>query len=325
MRKYDLITIFKNLFLNPVIQNFRFFFKERILGTDILCSLLKLDPIALKNYSTFEIYNPSAISFKNNIFFISRANKFSNKNPKKHIAINYIHKFDSNFNLLKFTKLDDQLLKNQSVEAKDGIEDIRLFLWNSSLWGIGAGLQWDGNSYKISQILIKIHNYKIIKFYVLKSPFNKYQEKNWSPIVKNGELFLLYSIEPLQVYKFRKAKLLLYKSEVNFDIKNIKIRGGTPPIKFFGNSYLGMAHKAPATLFGRKFYRQLFYLLDNKFNLIFVTKEFFIEKIGIEFPCGMTLLNSELLISYGSKDRDSRYINFPSSKLVNFLNENLIK
>jgi predicted GH43/DUF377 family glycosyl hydrolase len=285
----------------------------------ILCKNFSIKSVNLNSPSKIKIFNSSVVQFKNKVFFISRSKVFCHSNRRIHDAVNFIHQFDENLNLIKLSRLDDSVLLLKSSEAKNGIEDIRLFIWNDSIWGIGASLAWQGHAYKISPTLIKIENCKITKFYELNSNFSKDVEKNWTPLVKDNKLYLLYSLDPMVVFQFVGSKLALVKSHSASSIKKLKIHGGTPAIKFLGGSFLGVAHKLPLILFGQLFYRHFFYLLDKDFNLKMVSREFALEKFGIEFPCGLILLGKNLLLSYGSMDNSARFIKIPKKEIVGLL------
>jgi len=122
------------------------------------------------------------------------------------------------------------------------------------------------------------------------------------------------------VFQFVGFKLVPVKSDNASSIKKLKIHGGTPTIKFPGGLFLGIAHKPPIIFFRKSFYRQFFYLLDDDFNLKMVSREFFLEKFGIEFPCGLIMLGKNLLLSYGSMDNSARFLKIPKKEIVGLFN-----
>jgi predicted GH43/DUF377 family glycosyl hydrolase len=126
---------------------------------------------------------------------------------------------------------------------------------------------------------------------------------------------LLYSIKPLVVLEFKKGKLTIIKSDAGNFFDRIDVRGGTPTIKLSAGRMLGVAHAPPLIIFGALFYRQLFYLIDDKFNIKIIEKKFFLENKGIEFPCGLLLLGKNIIMSFGSADKMAMYCKIPVQKL----------
>jgi len=185
-------AIFDNLVLNKFCKFIHYF---RLLHTILhlfilnnyllkLCNVFSIKSSNLQHPPKIQIFNPSVVQFGFNVFFISRSKIFCDSDKKIHDAINFMHQFDKNLNLIRLYRLEDSLLREGSIKAKNGIEDVRLFIWQKAIWGIGAGIAYEGSKCKVTQILIKIENCKITKFYELSSNFNKDVEKNWTPIVK---------------------------------------------------------------------------------------------------------------------------------------------
>lgn len=115
----------------------------------------------------------------------------------------------------------------------------------------------------------------------------------------------------------------LRKFDSSDDLNQISIRGGTSVVKFPNGTMLGVGHKAPLITFGSYFYRHLFYILDDNFNIKMLSKEFFIEKKGSEFPVGLILYGKKIIMSYGSFKQDmSMYCKIPFHKLK-FFNINI--
>ena len=327
---YNFKEIFKNL-LYKKLTCFTLFKALKIYLTPTLLDKLQVRPQKLHNNSEYPIFNPSIIKLKNKVYFISRCNRLKSKeNFYEYNGINFIHECNANLKASKITLLDDTLLKKNLMDGFNGLEDIRLFIWHKSIWGIGASVYYkdtyDANfcrEFTCNQLLIKIEDNKIIEFYDFKSPFNQNKEKNWIPVVKDKQLFFLYSISPLVVLKFHNKKLAIIKSDSMHNLNQIHIRGGTTVVKLANGRILGVGHKAPLLSFGSIFYRHLFYILDDKFNLKMLSKEFFIEKKGLEFPLGLLLNGGSIIMSYGSFKQDmSMFCKFPLLKL-NFLKINI--
>ena len=290
----------------------------RLHSAPILIRDERLTTNYLKTTVANPIFNPSVVAYRGEFVFMSRSSSlrkirdnFSYYASSPHDTINVIHRLDKRLDLVSHTVLDDSLLRSSCASAQYGLEDSRLFAWGEKLWAIGAGVSpGPGGGLCVTQILVRIDDCKIVEFFELPSP-NGMPEKNWIPYVKDDRLFFVYSFSPMIVYEFNDGRIHLQFSLKQNDAETFSIRGGTPFVPWRGG-LIGVVHTAPALL-DKYYYQHMFVALDSNLNVLDVGEPWFIQKRGIEFACGLTEFNGNLLLSYGVSDRASAYCVLPAS------------
>lgn len=279
----------------------------------------------LPNKDYQPIFNPSVCEKGGLLMFCSRRSNFLVKmdgrailaTGEAHNTINVIHYLSKELEVISEAILDDTLLRKNCELASNGIEDIRLFTWKGQIYGIGAGISFNEERYVVTQILIRIDDNTVSEYFVLASPVGASQEKNWMPLVIGDELFFVYSLLPLVIYRFNEGALDLFKGEAP-SRNEFSIRGGTPIIKI-NSKFVGIAHLAPLKFQQKNYYRHLFVVLDQFLEPDGLSEPFFIQRKGIEFACGLHLLGDDLLISYGVSDGSANFCMLPQSNLLEFI------
>ncbi len=85
--------------------------------------------------------------------------------------------------------------------AFEGAEDVRLFSFDGALWGV-CSRPMSGAALSCGMSLMKLDaNLRGAKAIPLASPYGASREKNWLPIVHQGMLHFVYSLEPLVVLR----------------------------------------------------------------------------------------------------------------------------
>jgi glycosyltransferase involved in cell wall biosynthesis len=209
---------------------------------------------------------------------------------------------------------DLERTKNHSWIVK-GLEDCRLVHYNDSTWFTCTTL--DTNPTGQPQIsLCKLSDdrtgstIKVEKLIPLNGPDLRRCEKNWLPFVKNGEFQMLYSFDPLIIYK-------PIWSKENQTIQNEKFftlqvpthdfsrfSGSAAPIVFDGG-YLVLVHESVDN--EHRNYMHRFVFLDHNLNIQKLSKPFTFFHKGIEYCCGMAIDHSDknLVLAIGIEDREA--------------------
>jgi|GEM_PF-3028152 len=212
--------------------------------------------------------------------------------------------------------VDHSILFNTPNLCENGLEDVRLFIWDG-LYAIGVAHTRSKNL--STQVLMKIDGLKVVKYWPLQSPFGHSVEKNWVPIVIGKSLFLVYSFHPLIIFEFKNDKLEKVKHD---DVGNISygLRGGSPFIRF-SNKYIAIGHYKGFKSEGKFYYRHFFVTMDENLNIEEESEPFFIHKPGVEFACGIYYDKKldELIISYGRNDRFAVLQKFSSRTIKDML------
>ena len=284
----------------------------RIRLTPVLTRDERLPVRYLDGRTDHPIFNPSLVTQGDTMLFMSRSSTLRNIKDgclyyaaTPHDTINVMHRLGRGFEHLGHAILDDRLLKQSCAAAQYGIEDARMFFWNGALWAIAAGVSpADGGGLTVTQVLVEIVDARVTQFAVLPSPAGR-AEKNWIPHVKDGRLFLVYSLAPLVIYEYAESSLHLRCSQGLIGGQDFALRGGTPFVPWKGG-LIGVAHTAP-TVLDKRYYQHVFITLDENLNVLDVGEPWFIQKRGIEFACGLAAWGGDLILSYGVSDRAAAF------------------
>lgn len=160
------------------------------------------------------------------------------------------------------------------------------------------------------------------------------RQKNWMPFDYNGEIYLISSVKPHEVYHLsdnktcRKAYHTEWKSPWSVCEH---YRGNTNAVKLQDGKYLATFHTVIKHK-GKHFYDNGCYLFSGKppFNVLkcanktYLPAEAACEKhfrkeneIVCNFPVGMIVENGKVIISYGDNDSAVKIVEY---KLEDFLN-----
>ena len=237
------------------------------------------------------VYNPSLIDLDRTIYRVS---------PKTYCAVQ------------KFNNKNDQYviyIKNNIINDKIyEAEDPRSILINNTVYLIYNKYKPNSKQY--------IYNTDTKKEYEIKYSKNK-DEKNWVPFNNNGNLYLIHTINPLNILhiNYTNGEVLdIIKHNNNNNILETKLRGGSNLINF-EKYYLGIGHK---TILPERIYYHFFYIINNEypFELINISKmfKFKFENYNeqhfnnIQFCCGLYLKDNSIILSLGIGDCYSKLI-----------------
>lgn len=143
-------------------------------------------------------------------------------------------------------------------------------------------------------------------------------EKNWMPVMLNGELHYVYSCDPLRIVDAEGNTVLLREQEIcasNF-------RGGSQLVPF-DNGYLCLVHEvAINTHHKRRTYFHRFVWFDGDFVIKRVSLPFVFNAPRFEFAAGLAWIdNKRLVVSYGVDDCEAWLGTFKAEDLQEFLQD----
>jgi tetratricopeptide (TPR) repeat protein len=229
---------------------------------------------------------------------------------------NFFLRFDRNFSLLSQQEILEMLprKKENGIYHIVGLEDCRLFSWNESPWCTCTTL--DTSPHQIPQIsLCKLANPRqgepliVEKLTPLLGPDPRRCEKNWLPFVKDNQFQVIYSSDPLVIYKpdldTGICETVLFHAQT-YDYSSF--RGSAPPI-VWNEGYLALIHEAvyhpDAT---RVLLHRLVYF-DEQFHVKSLSVPFIFDHLGVEYCAGMTIDHSgtQLIFSVGLEDREAYF------------------
>ncbi|MCC0016172.1 MAG: hypothetical protein H6878_07865 [Rhodobiaceae bacterium] len=296
--------------------------RQDILLTPVLLRDEAISRIPQPADEPFPLFNPSVCRFRNELVFCSRAANIVVANDgtmrryagARHMNTNYLHVFENLAEPPRVARIDDRAIRNDPAHRPDAVEDIRLFPWNGQLWGLGAAVRMEETGdYHTKQALFRIDGDRIADSHMLESPIGAQVEKNWIPLVSGGRLHIVYSVDPLVVFRFEEGKLVIHSGQLP-QSNRFAIRGGTPFIPF-RDRYIALVHDSWSTDTGKSYYRHRFVVLKPDLELEETSDPFFLKRRGIEYAIGMTEFHGDLLVSFGISDRRAAYAVIPAPRL----------
>jgi hypothetical protein len=144
-------------------------------------------------------------------------------------------------------------------------------------------------------------------------------EKNWLPFTKDGNLYFIYTISPLRIYKFnRNTNELEFINEYFLDgdlsLDDFRGSGGLIPYK---SGYLGTIHQVYFDSPRKYFHRFIWF--DQDSTSIKYSKLFYFESPNIEYTLSLCHSPHGLLIPYSIMDNCSRIGIFSYENLDRYL------
>lgn len=233
---------------------------------------------------------------------------------------NFILHYDRIYQLISQHEMIEELPRKREYWINaEGIEDCRMIPFEHGIWFVGTTL--DTNPFHERQISLGRLGKKtpqgtiqVDKLVPLLGPDPKRSEKNWMPVVKNGELHLIYSYDPFIVYQpdLETGECrAIEKKQPEHDFS--KLRGSAPPIEF-EDGYLMVVHE---TIFSdpqssqpnKRYYLHRFAYLDQDCNIKKLSKPFTFKHLGVEFCAGIAHDHSgkNLVLGVSIEDKESYF------------------
>jgi predicted GH43/DUF377 family glycosyl hydrolase len=227
---------------------------------------------------------------------------------------NILCKLDDSFNIIIHSIIDTKELDVKPLWEFIGLEDARLIYWEDRLFLSGVRRDTTTNGQgrmELSEIVCDNHNWKEISRQRLPAPApdKSYCEKNWMPVVDHPYTYIKWT-NPTEVVKYdpiNETTETIVLTEYQ-QLNTRDLRGGSQVIPY-EDHYLAVLHEVDLyqSEAGRKnaTYRHRFALWDKHFNLLKVSPRFDFMGGKIEFACGMTEYNNQILITFGFQDNAS--------------------
>ena len=208
-----------------------------------------------------------------------------------------------------------------------GLEDIRLFEHDEIIKFIATSINYSPNTYN-SMIIgtYDVEKNKLCNCIVIDSPRETVCEKNWTPIhfrnendPESKEMYFIYQWSPMEIGYIDQNtfKLNIIQSH-NID-NNLfrKFRGSTTFVKgIYSNTdvLIGMVHFSEGNA-PRHYFHTLIMLHATTLKPIRYTKNFYFNKIGIEFCIGMTIRNNKYHFWFSQNDCDPMKLSLDITEL----------
>jgi hypothetical protein len=187
-----------------------------------------------------------------------------------------------------------------------GYEDCRLVLWNGS-WHALATTREAGADDTCRVVLMRLVDGEFGAVRPLSSPAQ--HEKNWMPVVYEGELLIVYSCSPTVV-------LHVTDSAVNEIIRHPgpviarDFRGGSQGVPV-EDGYLFVVHELVVSDRGGRVYLHRFVRTDRDLRITDISLPFYFIHPTVEFCCGLAVGTDDVVVSFGFQDREAFVVSVP--------------
>jgi hypothetical protein len=241
---------------------------------------------------------------------------------------NYMCELDENMRIKSYSKIDTSQFPDKELWEFVGLEDCRIVRWNEKLYvsGVRRDLDTIGTGrMELCEIEFTNTGVKQISQFRIPTPVDKnsYCEKNWMPIIDLPYHYVKWTngTEVVKVNPETETCEQVYLQHCK-DLGCGDLRGGSQVIPF-GEYRMSLVHEtylyqSPA---GRKdgSYKHRFVLWDKNWNIVKISPEFSLMGAKIEFVCGMTEYQNDLLISFGVQDNAAYLLKIPKKVVKDFV------
>jgi predicted GH43/DUF377 family glycosyl hydrolase len=254
---------------------------------------------------------------------------------------NIMCELDSDLNLVDAGKINMKLDTGKPTWNFIGLEDGRLFEWDSRLFicGVRRDCYDDKGTGRMEMCEIEHIDgeWTEIGRYPIPVPdgASSYCEKNWMPVLDMPWHFVKWT-NPTQVVKYDITKgtctTAVLDPNRTYSFPR-DIRGGSQVVRINDEQRIALTHEVDLhkDTFGRKNgnYMHRFIVWDNDWNIVHKTDDFFFMgaqrdkttglQYTIEFGTGVAFYGDDILISYGLQDNACFVLRMPTKLFYEFL------
>lgn len=241
---------------------------------------------------------------------------------------NWYCELDSDFNIIRYHKVDTSDFPEKELWDFVGLEDARLVRWEDKLYTTGVRRDLDTvgtGRMELCEIVVTENNVKEVSRVRIDPPNdpNSYCEKNWMPIIDKPYHYVKWT-SPTEVVKVDpetgKSETVSTSNHIQFPRD---LRGGSQVVKY-GEYYIAVTHEVEflESEVGRKDAKYLhrFVVWDKDFNIFAYSKDFSFMDAHVEFCVGLQYLDDNFIFTFGYQDNAAYILKCPSYVVVDFLN-----
>jgi predicted GH43/DUF377 family glycosyl hydrolase len=245
---------------------------------------------------------------------------------------NYYCELDKDsLEIVRYHKIDTSKLDVEPIWTFIGLEDARLVKWSNRYYICGVRRDTTTNGQgrmELSEIeIMDDHVKEVNRSRIEVENKDSYCEKNWMPILSKPFHFVKWT-DPTEVVNVdletNFAQRISHKDKKN--TTRYDIRGGSPLIDWFDDTYLCITHEVDFTLKnenGHKnaSYYHRFVVFDKDYEIIQMTEPFNFMTGKIEFCIGLERYKDDILIVFGFQDNCSYLVKINEKSLKSFIDD----
>ena len=261
--------------------------------------------------------------------FPSRWGPLSYLHPEKDqrlVTENYLCRLNADLELTDYCKVE-MLNLHQPIWEFVGLEDARLVYWDGYyLIGVRHDTTTNGvGRMEMTAIDLDKTNWtaKETDRVRLEVP-NSYCEKNYAPILDKPNHFVKWH-NPVEIVKAENGQAV--QVSLKHGITPTKDQRGSSQLVRWGNCYISITHEVDLfkNYLNQKdgIYRHRLCVWDDDVNLVGISSEFSFLDGRIEFCVGASVLDGDLLLSFGFQDNAAFILRTPGALVEDMIAEAL--
>jgi hypothetical protein len=206
--------------------------------------------------------------------------------------------------------VDDLMVRNTRLPARDGLEDARLF-WFHDRWHFTCSALHHGPRVRTTMALAKLEKNSVDGLEFLHSPHAREMEKNWMPCAVDARLSFVYSHHPAESYELAPGRRRLWLGA----FPGLLGWSGGSQIIPYGGEYLGIVHQR------RKHKNRVYYvhravIYNDNLEPVRAGREFYFKGEQIEFCAGIVQHGKSFILSFGVKDREAWLVKLTPTQIA---------
>jgi len=217
-------------------------------------------------------------------------------------------------------ELLDKTGDTRSSYPVHGFEDVRIFYWKDAWHATATVCDFTEDGRREIALLNIEEDGAIVRAQPLRGPWSVHAQKNWMPLVVEGDLKLVYATEPTSIFALSDGGTI--EPPVDCSFGHGRLRGGSQGVKVDGG-WIFVVHDVAFPGSGR-FYLHRFVLLNEQLRLVSMTDLFYFEQLGIEFCAGLAMANDKLVASYAVNDGSAKLAIFEWETVKKALREDFV-
>lgn len=271
-----------------------------------LAPSLRVGEIRLDAKPAWPTFNPSIARDGDGFRMILRTANYAIERGVLHAEgilhnINYMLALDADLGVTSVEPIADRSsgLRRYRSEIQ-GYEDCRLVQLGETWYATATACDLNPDDRR-EIALLRFDGSDIAEVRPLIGPHPERHEKNWMPLVVNGELLLLYRCGPTIVLRCDPASGELERlAESDAPDFADELRGGSQGVPVVGG-HLFVVHEVDRSTSALR-YLHRFLLLDERLVLAAASQPFTFTSDRVEFCAGMARRDDELVLSFGVSD-----------------------
>jgi hypothetical protein len=244
-------------------------------------------------------------------------------NPENDIklkTINFMLELNDDLTIKRYKKIDTSKCDVEPMWEFYGLEDARLLRWDGDLWISGVRRDTTPNGQGRMELSKLDKGYKETHRYRIEAPIDKdsYCEKNWM-VVEDLPFHYIKWANPTELVKANPNDLSSEQIIVKDGFGDLQNMRGSSQVVRWGDYRICIIHET--ALWKNKIdqrnakYTHRFVVWDLDWNIQHISNKFSFMDGEIEFCCGMTFHNEDMLISFAFQDNAAFILKIPQSQI----------